>query len=204
MPVRIWSSGVSINYFWTNNMIDSIISTHKPQFEKTMDHFHHELSSVRTGRANPALLATVVVDSYGAKVPIQQVANITVSDAKTLTISPWDKGQIQEIEKGIMAANLGFTPGNDGNVVRINLPDLTEDRRKEMVKLVGQIAENAKIGIRQVREDILKAVKREEGDGKLSKDDLAAAQKTVQEFVDDYNNQIKSIAADKEKELMTV
>src|SRR5215210_9041774 len=105
-----------------------------------MDYFHHELSSVRKGRSNPALLSTVLVESYGTKMPIQQVANITVSDAKTLTISPWDKGQIQEIEKGIMAANLGFTPSNDGNVVRINLPPLTEDRRKEMVKLVGQIA----------------------------------------------------------------
>lgn len=185
-------------------MIDGIISSHKQNFEKAMEHFNHELSSVRTGRANPALLATVMVDSYGSKVPIQQVANITVSDAKTLTISPWDKGQIQEIEKGIMAANLGFTPGNDGNVVRINLPDLTEDRRKEMVKLVGQITENAKIGIRQVREDILKAVKREEGEGTISKDDVAYAQKKVQDVVDEYNAEIKSIAADKEKELMTV
>ena len=185
-------------------MIDEIISSNKQNFEKAMEHFHHELSSVRTGRANPALLATVMVESYGSKVPIQQVANITVSDAKTLTISPWDKGQIQEIEKGIMAANLGFTPGNDGNVIRINLPPLTEDRRKEMVKLVGQIAEHAKIGVRQVREDILKAVKREETDGKISKDDVAYAQKKVQELVDDYNGQIKNIAADKETELMTV
>lgn len=185
-------------------MFDSILSTHKPQFEKAMDHFHHELSSVRTGRANPALLATVMVESYGSKVPIQQVANITVSDAKTLTISPWDKGQIQEIEKGIMAANLGFTPSNDGNVVRINLPPLTEDRRKEMVKLVGQIAEHAKIGIRQVREDILKAVKREESEGNATKDDVASAQKKVQDIIDDYNKQIKEIAEEKEKELMTV
>ncbi len=185
-------------------MIDQIISQHKENFEKAMDHFQHELSSVRTGRANPALLATVMVESYGTKVPIQQVANITVSDAKTLTISPWDKGQIQEIEKGIMAANLGFTPSNDGNVVRINLPPLTEDRRKEMVKLVGQIAEHAKIGIRQVREDILKAVKREESEGRATKDDVAGAQKRVQDVVDDYNKQIKDIADDKEKELMTV
>ena len=185
-------------------MIDQIISTHKENFEKAMEHFHHELSSVRTGRANPSLLATVMVESYGAKVPLQQVANTTVSDAKTLTISPWDKGQIQEIEKGIMAANLGFTPSNDGNVVRINLPPLTEDRRKEMVKLVGQIAENAKIAVRQVREDILKAVKREESDGSATKDDVAAAQKDVQEIVDDHNKQIKEIADEKEKELMTV
>lgn len=185
-------------------MIDGIISAHKSNFDKAMDHFHHELSSVRTGRANPALLSTVQVESYGAKVPLQQVANITVSDAKTLTISPWDKGQIQEIEKGIMAANLGFTPSNDGNVVRINLPPMTEERRKEMVKLVGQISEQAKIGIRQVREEILKAVKREESEGNATKDDVAAAQKKVQDVIDDYNKQIKEIAEEKEKELMTV
>ncbi len=185
-------------------MIEPILASHKENFDKTMDHFHHELSSVRTGRANPALLATVMVESYGAKVPLNQVANITVSDAKTLTISPWDKGQIQEIEKGIMAANLGFTPSNDGNVVRINLPPMTEDRRKEMVKLVGQIAEQAKIGIRQVREDIMKAVKREESDGGATKDDVSSAQKKVQDIIDDYNKQIKDIAEEKEKELMTV
>ncbi len=185
-------------------MIEPIISQHKENFDKVMDHFQHELSSVRTGRANPALLATVQVESYGAKVPLQQVANITVSDAKTLTISPWDKGQIQEIEKGIMAANLGFTPSNDGNVVRINLPPMTEDRRKEMVKLVGQVAEQARIGIRQVREEILKAVKREEADGNATKDDVAGAQKKLQDTIDNYNKQIKEVAEDKEKELMTV
>lgn len=185
-------------------MIEQIISSHKENFEKVMEHFHHELSSVRTGRANPALLATVMVESYGTKVPLQQVANTTVSDAKTLTISPWDKGQIQEIEKGIMAANLGLTPSNDGSVIRINLPPLTEDRRKEMVKLVGQISEQSKIGIRQVREDILKAVKREESDGRATKDDVASAQKKVQEVVDDFNKQIKDIADQKERELMTV
>jgi ribosome recycling factor len=136
------------------------IQQYKENFEKVIEHFYHELGSVRTGRANPALLATVMVESYGTKVPLQQVAAVTVSDAKTLTISPWDKSQIQEIEKGIIAANLGFTPGNDGNVIRINLPPLTEERRKEMAKLVGQMAENARIGVRQVREEVMKELKR--------------------------------------------
>ncbi len=185
-------------------MIQDIINQHKEQFEKSIEHFHHELSSVRTGRANPALLATVMVESYGTKVPLQQVANITVSDAKTLTISPWDKSQISEIEKGIQVANLGFNPSSDGQVVRITLPMLTEDRRKEMVKLVGQISENARISVRQVREEILKAVKRAENDGDITKDDVAGAQKKVQEVVDKYNDQIKDTASDKEKELMTV
>lgn len=185
-------------------MIDSIISEHKAHFEKAMEHFHHELSSIRTGRANPALLSTVMVESYGASMPIQQVANITVSDAKTLTITPWDKGQIQAIEKGILSANIGFTPGNDGNNIRITLPPLTEDRRKEMVKLVNKIAEQSRIAIRQVREDILKSVKRSEADGESTKDDVSGAQKRVQTIIDDYNKQIKDIAEEKEKELMTV
>lgn len=185
-------------------MIEQIISSHKPNLAAVIEHFQHDLSSVRTGRANPALLATVMVDSYGTKLPVQQVANVSVSDAKTLTISPWDKSQLAEIEKGILEANLGFTPSNDGNVIRINLPSLTEDRRKEMVKLVGQMAEKARIGIRGVREDIMKAVKKSEADGQATKDDVAAAQKKVQEIIDDYNKQIKEVAEDKEKELMTV
>jgi ribosome recycling factor len=185
-------------------MIQDIINQHKTQFEKVMEHFHHELSSVRTGRANPALLSTVMVESYGSKVPLQQIASVTVSDAKTLTISPWDKGALQEIEKGIQAANLGFNPSNDGQVVRITLPPLTEDRRKEMVKLVGQIAEHARIGVRQVREEIMKAVKKSESDGSATKDDVAGAQKKVQEIIDKYNDEIKQISSDKETELMTV
>lgn len=185
-------------------MIQDIINSHKEQLDKSIDHFHHELSSVRTGRANPALLATVMVESYGTKVPLQQVANVTVSDAKTLTISPWDKSQIGEIEKGIQVANLGFNPSSDGQVVRITLPMLTEDRRKEMVKLLGQMAENARIAVRQVREEIIKAVKKAEADGDITKDDVTHAQKKIQEVVDKYNDQIKDTAADKEKELMTV
>ncbi len=176
----------------------------KPQFDKAIEHFHHELSSVRTGRANPALLSTVMVDSYGVKVPIAQVANVTVSDAKTLTISPWDKSQLQEIEKGIISANLGFMPGNDGNVIRINLPPLTEDRRKEMVKLVGQMAESARIAVRQVREEVMKELKRGESAGDITKDDLVHQQKKLQDMVDDYNNQIKVGADEKEQELMTI
>jgi ribosome recycling factor len=180
------------------------IQQYKENFEKVIEHFYHELGSVRTGRANPALLATVMVESYGTKVPLQQVAAVTVSDAKTLTISPWDKSQIQEIEKGIIAANLGFTPGNDGNVIRINLPPLTEERRKEMAKLVGQMAENARIGVRQVREEVMKELKRGESDGDLTKDDVSREQKKLQDTVDDYNAKIKTGADDKEQELMTI
>lgn len=185
-------------------MIEQLISSNKENFEKIMQHYHTELSSIRTGRANPALLSTVMVESYGSKMPLQQVASVSVSDAKTLTISPWDKGQLQAIEKAIKAANLGFNPSSDGNVVRINLPPLNEERRKEMVKLLGQIEEKARIGVRGVREDIMKAIKKAEGDGEIGKDDMSFGQKKLQDVVDKYNAEIKSIAEDKEKEVMTV
>ena len=185
-------------------MIDTIIGSHKPEFEKAIEHYLHELSSVRTGRANPALLNTVTVESYGTKMSLEQVASVSVSDAKTLVISPWDKGQLQAIEKGIQLANLGFNPSNDGIVIRIILPALSEERRKEMVKTVGQIAEKGKIAIRNVRETIIKAMKKEEADGKISKDDLTHGQKKLQDSVDKYNEEIKQHAESKEKEVMTV
>ncbi|MBL8030505.1 MAG: ribosome recycling factor [Candidatus Doudnabacteria bacterium] len=185
-------------------MTDGIINTHKASFEKVMEHYVHDLSSVRTGRANPAILNTVMVESYGSKMSIEHVASVTVSDARTLTISPWDKGQLQAIDKAIQMANLGFNPSNDGQVLRITLPALNEERRKEMVKSVGQIAEKARIGIRNVREDIIKEMKRAEGDGKISKDDLTGGQKKLQEIVDKYNEEIKKHADSKEKEVMTV
>jgi ribosome recycling factor len=185
-------------------MIDSVLSGHKPDFEKVMEHYVHELSGVRTGRANPALLNTVQVESYGSKMPIEHVASVTVQDAKTLLITPWDRSQLQAIEKGIQQANLGFNPSNDGNSIRIILPALNEERRKEMVKLVGQTAEKARIGIRNVREDVLKEMKRAEAEGKISKDDLTHGQKKLQDVVDKYNEEIKTHAEAKEKDVMTV
>lgn len=185
-------------------MIDQIIQGHQENFKKVIDHYKFELGSVRTGRANPALLSTVQVESYGSKMALEHVASVTVSDAKTLTISPWDKGTIPAIEKGIQMANLGFNPSNDGVVIRITLPSLNEERRKEMVKLVGQLAEKGKIGVRNVREDVIKEMKKAEADGKVSKDDLAYGQKKLQEVIDKLNDEIKQHAEAKEKEVMTV
>jgi len=185
-------------------MIEQIINSHKPEFEKAMEHYLHELSGVRTGRANPGLLNTVMVESYGSKMPIEHIASVTVQDARTLAISPWDKSQMQAIEKAIQVANLGFNPSSDGNVIRITMPALNEERRKEMVKLVGQIAEKAKISVRNVREDIMKEMKKAESDGKISKDDLKDGQEKLQKDVDKYNEEIKKHAEAKEKDVMTV
>jgi len=185
-------------------MIDQILSSHKTNFEKALEHFAHELNGVRTGRATPALLNTVQVESYGSKMPIEHVATVSVSGATGLVISPFDRSQIAAIEKGIQMANLGFNPSSDGNVIRINLPPLSEERRKEMVKLVGQIAEKGKIGIRNAREAAHKEMKKAESDNKISKDDLQVGQKKLQEIVDKYNEEIKKHAEAKEKEVMTV
>ena len=185
-------------------MIDQIIGNYKAEFDGAVEHFLHELSGVRTGRANPALLNSVMVESYGSKIPLEHVASISVSDAKTLVISPWDKSQIQAIEKGIQIANLGFNPSNDGVVVRITLPALNEERRKEMVKLVGQISEKGKIAIRNVRESVIKEFKKAEADGKISKDDLKHGQEKLQEIIDKLNGEIKEHSEAKEKEVMTV
>jgi len=173
-------------------------------FEKVLDFFEHELSTLRTGRANAALLSTVIVESYGATMPLSNVASVTVSDAKTLTISPWDKSQMSAIEKGIIAANLGLNPSSDGVVIRITIPPMTEDRRREMVKLVGQMAEKARIGIRKDREEVLKKIKNEESEGMIGKDEAVGKQRKLQEVVDEYNDKIKSIAEAKEEEVMTV
>jgi ribosome recycling factor len=185
-------------------MVNQIISEHSDNFQKSIEHFEIDLSGVRTGRANPGLLVTVQVDSYGSKMPLTNVATVAATDSKTLTITPWDKSLIPSIEKGIQVANLGLTPSSDGQVIRISLPSLTEERRKEMVKLIGNLTEKARISIRGVREDILKAVKKAESDGKVSKDDVVFAQKKVQEKVDQANEKIKQLAELKEKEVMTV
>lgn len=185
-------------------MIDSLLTEHKVQFEKTLEHLHEDLVGIRTGRANPALLNTVQVEAYGSMQPISQVASIAVSDSRTLVVTPWDKSILGAIDKAIVGANLGLNPSSDGQLLRITLPTLTEQRRKELVKVVGQLAEKARIGIRNVREDILKAAKRAEGEGEATKDDLAALQKKVQDLVDGYNAQIKQTVEDKEKEIMTV
>lgn len=185
-------------------MIDQLFNKYKPEFTKVIEHYLHELSGVRTGRASPALLNTVQVESYGTRMPIEHLASVTVSDARTLTITPWDKSQLQAIEKAVLAANLGFNPSNDGQVIRITLPPLNEERRKEMVKLVGQIAEKARIGIRNVRESVIKEFKKLESDGAISKDDQQRGVKQLQETVDEYNRQIKEYAEGKEKEILTV
>ncbi|MEK7076024.1 MAG: ribosome recycling factor [Patescibacteria group bacterium] len=174
------------------------------KFDKAIEHFKQELGGLRTGRANPALVDNVMVDSYGSKMPLAHVASISIPDAKTIAIQPWDKSNIGPIEKAIQVANIGLNPVNDGILIRLSIPSMTEERRKEMVKLLGQISEKAKIAIRNAREEILKEYKKQQDEENLTEDDLAGMKKDLQEVVDKYNEQVKEITVAKEKEIMTI
>ncbi len=174
------------------------------QFEKALEHFRQELSSLRTGRANAGMVEGVTIDVYGAKTPLMHVASISVPDAKTIAIQPWDKSNIGLIEKAIQASNIGLNPVNDGVLIRLSVPPMTEERRKEMVKVIGQLSEHARVGVRSAREEIMKDIKRQEDENLMTSDDVVDAKADLQTVVDSYNEKIKEIAAAKEKEVMTI
>ncbi len=174
------------------------------KFNAGIEHFKHEIAGLRTGRASSALIDNIQIDSYGAKMPIAHVASVSIPDARTIAIQPWDKSNMGPIEKAIQAANIGLNPVNDGTLIRLSIPPMTEERRKEMVKTLGQMAEQAKIAVRNVREEIIKDLKRQQDDGEMTDDDFEGQRKDVQEIVDKYNEQIKEMAAAKEKEVMTI
>ena len=171
--------------------------------KKAISHLEAELVKIRAGRANPQMLDGLVVDYYGNPTPINQVGNITVMDARTLTIQPWEKNMLQPIERSIIAANIGVTPQNDGNIIRIFLPPLTEERRKEIVKRVHSEGEHSRVAIRNIRRDAIEHVKRIQKAG-LSEDIAKDAEKEIQDMTDRYILQVDKHLAAKEKELMSV
>ena len=164
----------------------------------------HEFATLRTGRATPALFDGVEVDAYGSKSPIKQIASISIPDAKTVIIQPWDKNVMAAIEKAIMAANLGFTPNNDGKVIRINIPQLTEERRKELVKMAHHMAEQSRVAVRNVRRHINDELKKAEKNSEISEDDLHRMIDVVQKMTDEHIEEIGKHLAAKEKEIMEV
>jgi ribosome recycling factor len=176
----------------------------KTYFDKAIDHLRHELAGLRTGRASGALVDSLMVDSYGAKTPLAHIATITIPDSRTIAIQPWDKSNMQAIEKAIQTSNLGLNPANDGNLIRLSIPPMTEERRKEMVKVVGQLAEQARIAIRNSREEMMKELKRSQESNEITEDELENAKEDLQKVVDSYNEQIKELVAAKEQEVMTI
>jgi len=175
----------------------------KESMVKAIDHFETEIAKVRAGKASPSMFNGVNVDYYGSATPINQVASVTNQDARTLVISPWEKPMLQEIERAIMGANLGVTPMNDGDFIRIVMPPLTEERRRNLVKQVKEYSENAKISLRNVRRDANDCLKQLQKDG-TSEDLIKDAESNVQNITNDYAAKIDTILVAKEKEIMTV
>lgn len=172
--------------------------------DKSIQSLQKDLLKVRTGRASTALIDHVHVDYYGTKTPIAQVANMTTPDARTIQIVAWEPSMLGAIEKAILEANVGFTPQNDGKVIRISMPPLTEDRRKEMVKMIKKMGEETKIAIRNHRRDANEVVKKEEKDKVLTTDESKKLQEQVQKKTDDKIAEVDKVIAAKEKEIMTI
>lgn len=185
-------------------MSDAIKTATENRMKKAIEGLHNELAKLRTGRAHPSLLDHVRVAYYGNEVPLSQAASITVGDARTLMVTPWEKTLVQAIEKAILSADLGLNPATSGNVIRVPLPPLTEERRKEMAKLVKNEAENARISIRNSRRDANNQIKEQLKNKQISEDDERRAQDIIQKLTDKYVTEIDHIAAAKEKELMEV
>jgi len=185
-------------------MTESIIQELKAKGQAAVDHLHGEFSKLQTGRASAALVEGLMVDSYGTKMPLKSLANITVPDAKTISIQPWDRGQIASVEKAIRDSSLGLNPQNNGIAIHLNLPPLTEERRKELVKVLHKFAEEARIVVRNLRHDALGKLKAMEKNKEIGEDQLAVAEKEAQKQVDGFNLSIEEAAKKKEKDIMTV
>ncbi len=185
-------------------MIDDIRKDAEQRMEKSVEAFRGELSKLRTGRANTSLLDHVTVEYYGSEVPLSQVANIGVEDARTLTVKPWEKSMVPKVEKAILNSDLGLNPATAGEVIRVPLPPLTEERRRDMVKLVGSEAEKARVAIRNIRRDANSDFKALLKEKEITEDEERAAEEAVQKLTDKYIAEVESVAEEKEKDLMSI
>lgn len=185
-------------------MTDEIIKRSEPQFEKAIEFLKEELGKLRTGRASASLVENLSVDYYGAKSPLKQIASINVPEARTIAITPWDRDSLVNIEKAIRDSQMGLNPINDGQLIRINIPALNEERRKELVKVLNQNAENARITVRKIRESIWEEIQEDEKAGKISEDDKFSGKEKLQKTVDEYNAKIEELREKKEGEIMTI
>ncbi|MEO6610915.1 MAG: ribosome recycling factor [Chitinophagaceae bacterium] len=183
--------------------INSIIAVADDHMQKAISHLESELQKIRAGKANPQMLDGLVVDYYGSPTPINQVANVSVMDARTLTIQPWEKNMVQPIERAIIAANLGVTPQGDGVIIRLSLPPLTEERRKELAKKCQGEGEHSRVAIRNTRRDAIEHIKKLQKNG-LSEDAAKDAEAEVQQVTDKFISEIEKHLAAKEKEIMSV
>lgn len=184
--------------------VPEIVSECEEHMRKAVVHLQDEFATVRTGRAAPAMVEKIRVEYYGSEVPLQQLAGFSVPEPRVLVVSPFDKGALKAIEKAIQSSDLGISPSNDGQVIRLTFPQLTEERRKELVKVAHRMAEEARVAVRNVRRDVLNEFKRAEKDGEVSKNDLGRAQDEVQKLTDAEVKAVDDMLARKEAEIMEV
>ena len=174
------------------------------KMKKSIDSYIYELDNVRAGRANPNILSRINVDYYGSPTPINQIGSVSVPDARTIVIQPWDSTTLKSIEKALLASDIGITPANDGKVIRLVFPQLTEDRRKELKKQVSKLGEDAKVAIRNIRRDAMDKAKDMKKNSEMTEDEQKASEKSIQDLTDKYIKEIDVITASKEKELMEI
>ncbi|MDD4803364.1 MAG: ribosome recycling factor [Syntrophomonas sp.] len=185
-------------------MINEIIEDAEDRMKKAIEYLSSDFAGLRAGKANPAMLDKIMVTYYGASTPINQLANINVPEARLLVINPWDKGSIADIEKAIMKSDLGVNPSNDGNVIRISIPQLTEERRKDLAKVVKRRGEEGKVAIRNIRREANDMIKAAEKEKVISEDGCKTGQNDIQKLTDKYIKDIDQVIINKEKEIMEV
>jgi ribosome recycling factor len=188
----------------SEGIINDFLDDAGDRMHKSVESTRHEFGSVRTGRASPALLDRVEVDYYGTRTPLKQLAGISATEARLLTVTPYDKSSIKAIEKAIMESDVGLTPSNDGNVVRLTIPELTEERRKELVKVVRRITEEGRVAIRNVRRDVMHDLRELKEEGEVGKDDEHRAEVELQKLTDARIAELDDVLTAKEKEILEV
>ncbi len=185
-------------------MLKNVITKHEEELKKSIEHLEKEASKIRTGRANPGIVEGIMVDCYGVLTPIKQIANISVPEARQLLIQPWDRGSLAAIEKAITLAEVGANISNDGIATRLSFPPMTEDNRRDLVKVLNQKAEEARVSVRGVREDAWKEIQALEKSGDITEDEKFKGKDDLQEVVDKYNHTIEEMRKKKEQDIMTV
>ena len=187
-----------------SELTNELLADATDRMKKSVESTRNELATVRTGRASPHLLDRLVVDYYGAETPIKQLAQVSATDARLLTLTPFDKSAIGAIEKSILESDIGLTPNNDGNVIRLQIPELTEERRKEMVKVVHGVAEEGKVAIRNVRRDVMHDLRELKKEGEFGEDEERGAEEELQTLTDGAIGEIDSLLKGKEEEILEV
>ncbi len=182
-------------------VLDELYRETEKKMKKSLEIFKEELSKIRAGVASPAILDVVKVEYYGSVMPVKQLATISVPEPRLIVIQPWDKGSLPEIEKAIWRANLGLNPSNDGSVIRIQIPELTDERRKELIKLVKSEAEHAKVSVRNVRREAIEKLRKAKKDSEITEDDEKKGEEKIQKLTDKYVEEIDKIAEAKEEEI---